>query len=153
DLGVRVGGEDVPGRRQTLLQLDVVLDDAVVDDRHAAVLGEMRVGVDIVGLAVGSPARVPEPQAAHRQVAGDGVLERLQLAGTLGGRQPQHGGRGDGDDKPGRVVATVLKTAEAVQEDVSGLPAAYVTDDSTHGERPLEKALVIAWRSASIASR
>ena len=44
----------------------IVFDDAVVNKRDGFVLGEMRVGIDGIGFAMGSPAGV-----GHADVTGD----------------------------------------------------------------------------------
>ena len=55
---VRVAREDVPCLGQLLFQPDIILDDAVVDQRQPPGAVRVRVGVDIVGPPVRRPARV-----------------------------------------------------------------------------------------------
>ena len=43
---------------ETLAQHTVVLDGAVVDDCQRAVGADVGMGIDVIGLAVGGPARV-----------------------------------------------------------------------------------------------
>ncbi len=62
-LRVRVGGEVDALAHQVLLELHVVFDDAVVDQGDPAVLADMGVGVDVIGLPVGGPAGVADAQA------------------------------------------------------------------------------------------
>ncbi len=56
--GVRVALKNVPRRFQRLFQAQIVLDNAVVDQRDSTGFIRMRVGVDIIGPPVGRPARV-----------------------------------------------------------------------------------------------
>ena len=42
----------------------VVFNDAVVDQSNAAVLADVGMGVDVVGLPVGGPAGVPDTQGS-----------------------------------------------------------------------------------------
>ena len=57
--------EDMPGFGQRLLQPDVVLDNAVVDQRDPPGAVGMGMRVDIVRSAVGGPARVRDHRAAR----------------------------------------------------------------------------------------
>ena len=54
---------------QKFADLEIVFDDAVMDDGDLAVLGDVRVGVDIVRFAVGRPAGVPDAGSAVQQRA------------------------------------------------------------------------------------
>ena len=69
DLGVGLGLELVPLRLQLLLQLEVVLDDAVVDDDDAAGAVAVRVRVFLGGPAVRGPARVADAVEAVDRLA------------------------------------------------------------------------------------
>ena len=60
DLGVGLGDERVPFLLQLPLQIEVVLDDAVVDDDDAAGAVAVGMGVLFGRAAVGRPARVPD---------------------------------------------------------------------------------------------
>ena len=134
-LGVGLAVELVPLACQKLLQRGVVLDNAVVDERDAARVVQVRVGVLLRRRAVGGPARVRDAHARVRQraavalVAVDLVLEHadaphraanVQLAIRL-----DHG-------HAGRVVAAVLEALEPLDEHGLGDLAADVGDDSTH---------------------
>ena len=69
DLGVGFGLELVPLRLQLVLQLEVVLDDAVVDDDDAAGAVAVRMGVLFGRPAVRRPAGVADAvQAVDRLV-------------------------------------------------------------------------------------
>jgi hypothetical protein len=115
---VPVGGE--PG-----LQLDVVLDDPVEDDREAVVAAGQRVRVPLGGPAVGRPARVPDAGRRRRvEQRGDG----LQL-GELADGADELDVTVD-EREAGGVVAAVLQALEPGQEQRFARPVADVADDA-----------------------
>ncbi len=65
DLGVGLGGELDPVGLEDRTQGRGVVDDAVVYDRHPAVLAYVRVGVLRRGCAVGGPAGVSDAELAR----------------------------------------------------------------------------------------
>ena len=67
DFRVGLRGEGVAEGNKVALQLGVVFDDAVVDDRQPAVAIEVRVGVGVGHAAVGRPARVAQRGPTARQ--------------------------------------------------------------------------------------
>ena len=75
DLGVGLGLELVPLRLQLVLQLEVVLDDAVVHDDDAAGAVAVRMRVLLGGAAVRRPARVADA-VQHRRPARCGSRSR-----------------------------------------------------------------------------
>ena len=75
-VGLRLEGHAVA--QELLLDLHIVLNDAVVDQGNTAVLTDMGMGVDVVGLAVGGPAGVADAQGAlHIGAAVDHVGKGL----------------------------------------------------------------------------
>ena len=78
DLGVGVAGEADAARLELAAQSDMVLDDAVVDDRDVA--RDVRVGVGFAGAAVGGPARVPDAGVTREGLLFQGRFEVGQLA-------------------------------------------------------------------------
>ncbi len=64
--GVRFAGKGVAVFEQGAFQHGVVFDDAVVDQCEPAVAADVRVGVDIVGFAVGCPAGMAHANMATR---------------------------------------------------------------------------------------
>jgi hypothetical protein len=132
-LGVGLGHQGHTLGLELGAQQHVVLDDPVVDQRHPAVGADVRVGVDVVGRAVGGPAGVAEAHAvARHRVVAQGLLEVGQLARLLGQVQPPVGHHGH----TGGVVAAVLQAPEAVHDHLHGGLRTYVADDSTHGPNP-----------------
>ena len=130
-LGVGLGDEPVALGGQLALQLEVVLDDAVVDDDDAP--GAIAVGVRVLlgRPAVRGPAGVADAVVAVEGGVGKRQLEVRQLAR----RAAQRDGAVADDGDPGRVVAPVLETPEALDEDRDDRLAPDVTDDATHGGR------------------
>ena len=63
-LGVGIRGKFHAMALELFLDLQVVLDDAVVDQRDLSVFADVGMGVDIVGLSVGSPAGMADAQCA-----------------------------------------------------------------------------------------
>ena len=109
-LGVGLGLELVPLGGQLLPQLLEVLDDAVVDDRHALV--HVRVGVALDRLAVRGPARVADAGAALQRLVGEPQLQVLQLA--LGAAAIEVAVLDGGD--AGRIIAAILEPPQRVDE-------------------------------------
>ena len=130
-LGVGLAEELVAARHQLGAQLAIVLDDAVVNDVDApgAVLVRMRVLERRT--SVRRPARVADADRARRRALGlDLAGEVSDLVGVLDRRDVAV--RVD-DRDPGRVVAPVLETAKAVEQDRCCGTGAGVADDAAHG--------------------
>ena len=101
-----------PSCCSSLLQLEVVLDDAVVDDDDAAGAVAVRVRVLLGRPAVRRPARVADAVLARRAARGDDVLEPRQLAGAA----PQLDRAVAHDRDARRVVAAILEPPQPVDE-------------------------------------
>ena len=82
DLGVGLGDERVPLALQLLLQIEIVLDDAVVDDDDLAGAVAVRMRVLLGRPAVRRPARVADAVVAGERIGADDLLEVRQLAGA-----------------------------------------------------------------------
>ena len=87
DLGVGLRLELVPGRLQLLLELEVVLDDAVVDDDRAAGVVAMRMRVLLGGSAVRGPARVADAVVAGRAASRAARLRASRACRRSAGRR------------------------------------------------------------------
>ena len=128
---LRVGlrGEAVPLGSEALLQLAVVLDDAVEHDRDlGGVASRQRVGVLLRDTAVRRPARVPDAGGRRRAVRPGPLLQVVEDAdGT-------HVVEAAGLEQrePGGVVAAVLQPLEPLQEKGLAFTRADVSDDSAH---------------------
>ncbi len=129
-LRVRVGGEDHAQLLQVFLDLQIVFDDAVVHQSDGTVLADMGMGVDVVGLAVGSPAGVSDAKAAVQiGAAVDHIAEHLQPALALFHLETMlfraHG-------HTGRVIAPVFHPGQAVQQDRRRLLPSHISNNSAH---------------------
>ena len=130
DLGVGLGDELVPLLLQLVLQLEVVLDDAVVDDDDAAGAVAVRVGVLLGRPAVRRPAGVADAVVAVERVVARCTSSRLR---QLAGAAPQLDRAVAHDRDARRVVAAVLEPPQPVDQDGHDLLGADVADDAAHG--------------------
>ncbi|MCY1446629.1 hypothetical protein D9M71_632120 [compost metagenome] len=128
NFGIGLRGEHIAEVLELFAQLFVVLDDAVVHDRHF-VSGEMRVSIRFARRAVGSPARVGDAQLAGDRFGSDGGFQLGDLANAAAALQRALLGV---DGQTGAVVATVFQALEAFDENGSDITLGYGTDDSTH---------------------
>ena len=127
-LGVGFRSEHVAGGLQLGAQAGVVLDDAVVHDRHPA--GDVRVRVRLVRHAMRGPAGMRDAGAAGQRV---GQVQRLHLAHLALGAHAEdravveHG-------HAGGVVAPVFERFQAGDKQRGDIALGYGGNDSTHGE-------------------
>jgi hypothetical protein len=133
DLGVGLRLELDPGGEQLRLEGDVVLDDAVVDERELA--DHVRVRVDVVRRAVRGPPRVADRGGRRAQrLRVEHLDEVRELARLLGARQRAVPAR---ERDAGGVVAPVLEASQPLEHDVertaARILAADVSHDSAHG--------------------
>jgi hypothetical protein len=131
-LGVGVGAERVPGRLQPLLDLDVVLEDAVVHHDEIAGAVGVRMRVLLGRPTVRGPSRVADADGAGDGPLAQHRLQRLQPARGAPDVQPARVEHGDA----GGIVAAVLETPETVDDDVHRALLADVPDDSAHVSLP-----------------
>jgi hypothetical protein len=132
-LGVGLGAEAVALGLEALLELAVVLDDAVQDEREPSVLAaRQRVRVLLGDSAVRRPARVAEPRRRFRAVQRGCSLQVAEVADGAdvveGVVLTQH--------DPGGVVTAVLEALEAVEKERLACPGPDVSDDSAHRGAP-----------------
>ena len=129
DLRVRLGAERLALLQQELLQRQEILNDAVVHDADAAVRGQLRMRILVRGCAVRRPAGMAdaeiagERRAVFRLCAQDGQtalgLGELQLPFR---KNTQSSG----------IIAAILQTGKAVQQNGSCLLRTGITNNSTH---------------------
>ena len=129
-LGVRLRGEGHPLALEKVLQLGVVLNDAVVDHGDPAAAADLGVGVDVRRGPVGGPAGVAHSHlAGHRPPAvqhfvQDGQPPLCLVDGESGG--------GIIHRHAGGVVAPVLQLAQALQQKGGRLLVSNVSNDTAH---------------------
>ena len=128
DLGVGFGDEPVALALQRRLEIEVVLDDAVVDDDDAARAVAVRMRVLFGGPAVRGPSCVAQAVLAVDRVGGEDLLEPRQLARASPHVETAVAHQRDA----GRVVAAVFEPPQAVDQDGQDGPGADVADDAAH---------------------
>ncbi len=117
---------------EPVAQFAEVLDDPVVDDRDLAGAVLVRVGIEVVGSAMGRPTRVGQADGRVGRSVGDRRLQVGELAGLL--LDEEIAGVVDERDA-GRVVAAVLEPPQAFDEDRSRRSRTSVTNDAAHAVR------------------
>jgi hypothetical protein len=128
DLCVGLGHEAVAGGGEARLQLEVVLDDAVVDDHDPSRAVLVRVGILLGRPAVGRPAGVADAPLAGERLAEQALREVAELA--RGAPPLEAAVPHDGD--AGRIVPAVLQSPQAVEDERHRVATAHVADDATH---------------------
>ncbi len=129
DLGVGLRHERVPFLGETAFDLQVVLDDAVVNDDDAAGAVAMGVRVLLGRTAMRRPPGVSESVHAVERLQTQRFFEVAEF--TLGSPDVHRAAFVD-DSDPGRVVAAILELLQAVHDDGYDLLPSDVSDDSTH---------------------
>src|SRR5215467_9323438 len=122
----------MPLRLELGLELEIIFEDAVVDDGEASVAVAMWVGVVVCRAPMGCPSRVAEAYRPAQRIRRDEAMEPIDPAHAA----PYLEARRVLDDQPRRVIAAVLESTESAEQDVDRIPGAYVSEDSTHGDAP-----------------
>ena len=115
DLGVGFGDELVALGGEFALQLEIVLDDAVVDDDDAAGAVAMRMGVLFGGAAVRGPAGVADAEGAVERMLAQDLFQVAQLAGSAAHFERCAAWAADGDAR--RVVAAIFQAPQPLDDD------------------------------------
>jgi len=136
DLGVGLRLELVPFGGKLAPELEVVLDDAVVDDHHVAARAAVRMGVFFRGPAVSRPARMADAEQPVGGLDAEDLLEIVQLAfGPADVQAPlavDHG-------QACRVIAAILQALQSVEQERYGFSFAQIADNSTHDSSSVEE--------------
>ena len=131
DLGVGLRGPCVALGGQLAPELLVVLDDAVVHDRHGAGAVAVRVGVALDRGPMGRPPRMTDAGGHVSRRAGSGRPKRLEGMAAHGiARSPQKLVADEHD--PCRVIAAVFEKSQRVQHHLQRLGRAGDADDPAH---------------------
>ena len=109
DFGVGFGDERVALGGELALQVEVIFDDAVVDDDDAARAVAVRMGVFFCGAAMGCPAGVADAEGAFEGMLAEDFFKIGELAG--GAAQFERGAGGAADGDAGRVVTAVFEAS------------------------------------------
>ena len=132
-LGVGLGAEAMARGLERLLELAVVLDDPVEDDRQLSVLARrQRMGVALGDRAVRGPACVSETGRRARAVRRRCLLQELKVPDGADVLEPVVFEERD----PRGVVAAVLEPLEALDEKRLRCSRPDVSDDAAHPGPP-----------------
>ena len=129
DLGVGLGDELVALFFELVLQLDVIFDDAVVNDDDLALAVAMRMGVLFGGAAVRGPARVAQAVDAIDGGEANGFFEIAQLA--RGAAQFELAVVIDHGDAGG-IVSAIFEAAKPIEDERDNLLRADISDNAAH---------------------
>ena len=128
--GVRIRVEQDALLLQELLDLHIVLNDAVVHHCDAAGVAEQRVGVGVGRLPVGGPAGVTDADGAEQLLAAVHLFgQHAQATLGLGHLQALHRVQ---QRQTRRVISSVFHASQTLQQNGSGLLLADKTDNTTH---------------------
>src|SRR5690606_30927647 len=115
---------------QLFAKLQVVFDDAVVDDGDFARIVRVGMRVDVRRFAVGRPAGVADADGPLERGPLQTRLEDGNTAFAFGDKQlPVL--RADGDAR--RIIPPVFQFSQTVQQNLLGIPVPDVSDNSAHG--------------------
>ena len=129
-LRVGLGFEPMPFLFELVLEVEVVLDDAVVDDDDLTGAIAVRVRVLFRRASVCRPAGMPNTVAAADRLGPDDFFEPGQFP-----RAPSdlHLALLNERDS-GRIIAAILESSEPVHQDRDDLFGADVTNDAAHDQ-------------------
>src|SRR5690606_18647503 len=130
DLGIGLRLERVAERGQAFALLFVVLDDAVVHQRHA--LADVRVRVEFGDAAVRGPAGVADAQVGVETLRAGRSLHFGDAPGAAHAADVVALAPVDHCDA-GRVVAAVFEALEALDEDGNHIAIRDRANDAAHG--------------------
>ena len=125
-LSVGFSGEAMPFAGQSLLQLEIVLNDAVMHHHHRTVAVLVRMGVLHRRSAMGGPTRVSDAISAVHRILADHLFQIAQFAGGTAYLERaclDHG-------ETGRVVTAVLQPLQSFEQHGHHALVANVADDS-----------------------
>jgi hypothetical protein len=128
DLGIGPRAEHVAELLELSFEGGIVFDDAVVHQGDFAVASGVGMGVDIIGLAVGRPAGVPDAQRAIDRLFFQQPAQLIDPAGFFADRDLAAIQHGDAR----AVVAPVLQAEQPFQNQFRSGPVTDVSHDSAH---------------------
>ena len=127
--GVGLGDEFGALGLQLAAQLDEILDDAVVHDRE--LFSGVRMGVVLGRTAMGRPAGMADADGSQQRLAGEALLQILELA--LGAPPRQHAVLERSDARG--IIAAVFEALERIDQLRRGCLVADDTDNPAHAGR------------------
>src|SRR5206468_844227 len=129
--GVGLRAEDMTALAQRPSQHAGVFDDAVVYEGERAAAVGVGVGVDGVGRAVRRPARVRDRGRAFGQIGAELPFEHGDLT-----RRAEDFQSSVHDGESRRVVAAILESLQALEDDRGRRSLPRIPYDSAHNRRP-----------------
>ena len=136
DLGIGLALKVVAAALQLFAQLGEVLDDAVVDDGDATVAAGVGMGVNDGRLAVGRPTGVADTAGSVAVDVGKLALQARDLAHAADDIEVRRGALAHLERDARGVIAAILHTLEARNQDVLCNIRAGVADNSAHRINP-----------------
>ena len=136
DLGIGLALKVVAAALQLFAQLGEVLDDAVVDDGDTTVAAGVGVSVNDGGLAVGGPTGVADTAGSVAVDVGKLALQARDLAHAADDVEVRRGALAHLERDARGVIAAILHTLEACDQDVLCNIRAGVADNSAHRINP-----------------
>ena len=136
DLGIGLALKVVAAALQLLAQLGKVLDDAVVDDGDTTVATGVGMGINDGRFAVGGPAGVTNAAGSVAVDVGKLALQARDLAHATDDVEVRRGTLAHLERDARGVIAAILHTLEARDQDVLCNIRAGVADDSAHRINP-----------------
>ena len=136
DLGIGLALKVMAAALQLLAQLGEVLDDAVVDDGDATVAAGVGMSVDNGRLAVSGPASMADTAGSVAVDVGKLALQARDLAHAADDVEVSRGTLAYLERNARGVIAAILHTLEARDQDVLCNIRAGVADDSAHRINP-----------------
>ena len=133
EFGVGLGTQLMTASDQLRAQFDVVLDDAVMNDRNRARL--VRMGIALRGTPMRRPSRVANSDRSLKRRAIKRAAQVLELADRAADFHPGAADRRDA----GRVVAAILQARERSEQNRHRLRRAHVSDYSAHASSTLSR--------------
>ncbi len=128
DLGVGFAAKDVSFLQKLIFELQVVLDDAVVDERHLLEVVVVGVGIQVSGGPVGRPAAMRHRELALGHILGHDSPELAELARPLEDLDVRAVQIGDART----VVAPILQASELVKNDLDRILGSDISGNSAH---------------------
>lgn len=126
DFGIGFGGEFVPASEQIVSQIDVILDDAVVNDGEFTVF--VGVSIGFAGSSVRSPSRMSDAGVSAHGFNGEPGDEGLEF--SVSSSEVDIAFVADGDS--GGIIASVSEPAESGLNNLNAFPATCITNNSAH---------------------
>ena len=136
DLGIGLALKVVAATLQLFAQLGEVLDDAVVDDGDTTVAAGVGVSVNDRRLAVGGPTGVADTAGSVAVDVGKLALQARDLAHAADDVEVRRGALAHLERDARGIIAAILHTLEARDQDVLCNIRAGVADDSAHRINP-----------------